>query len=142
MLAPYPPRGRPPVTRRTLDRSGLVESRCRPVVAETSPRHGPGTTEVGGMGEQAPDPAPRTPALDAAWARTPPARAARSVLQYGVMVPIIHFIAPTHVVGKGQLQNVRLPAVFVANHQSHADTLVCLTALGGRIRSRLVVAAA
>jgi 1-acyl-sn-glycerol-3-phosphate acyltransferase len=32
--------------------------------------------------------------------------------------------------------------VFVANHQSHFDAPVCLAALGGRIRRRLVVAAA
>ncbi len=34
------------------------------------------------------------------------------------------------------------PAVFVANHQSHLDTPVCLKAVGGRIRRRLAVAAA
>src|SRR4029450_13063460 len=34
------------------------------------------------------------------------------------------------------------PAVFVANHQSHFDAPISLAALGGRVRRRLVVAAA
>jgi 1-acyl-sn-glycerol-3-phosphate acyltransferase len=77
-----------------------------------------------------------------AWARTPPARLARSAVQRGVLVPLLRFIAPFSVVGKHNLNDLKGPAVFVANHQSHFDAPVCLAALPGRIRRRLVIAAA
>jgi 1-acyl-sn-glycerol-3-phosphate acyltransferase len=76
------------------------------------------------------------------WARTPPARLVRSAVQYGALVPILRFISPFTVIGKRNLAGLKGPAVFVANHQSHFDAPVCLAALGGRIRRRLVVAAA
>jgi 1-acyl-sn-glycerol-3-phosphate acyltransferase len=76
------------------------------------------------------------------WARTPPARAVRSVVQRGVLVPVLRFIAPFTVIGKRNLVQLKGPAVFVANHQSHFDAPVCLAALGPRVRRRLVIAAA
>jgi 1-acyl-sn-glycerol-3-phosphate acyltransferase len=76
------------------------------------------------------------------WARTPPARLVRSGIQYGALVPILRFISPFTVVGKRNLAKLKGPAVFVANHQSHFDAPVCLAALGGRVRRRLVVGAA
>jgi 1-acyl-sn-glycerol-3-phosphate acyltransferase len=76
------------------------------------------------------------------WARTPPARLVRSAVQYGALVPILRFISPFTVIGKRNLAKLDGPAVFVANHQSHFDAPVCLAALGGRIRRRLLVAAA
>jgi 1-acyl-sn-glycerol-3-phosphate acyltransferase len=77
-----------------------------------------------------------------AWARTPPARLVRGAVQYAALVPILRFISPFTVIGKRNLADLKGPAVFVANHQSHFDAPVCLAALGGRIRRRLVVAAA
>jgi 1-acyl-sn-glycerol-3-phosphate acyltransferase len=77
-----------------------------------------------------------------AWARTPPARLVRGAVQRGVLVPLLRFISPFSVVGKRNLNDLKGPAVFVANHQSHFDAPVCLAALPGRIRRRLVVAAA
>jgi 1-acyl-sn-glycerol-3-phosphate acyltransferase len=76
------------------------------------------------------------------WARTPPAQLVRSAVQYGALVPILRFVSPFTVIGKRNLAQLKGPAVFVANHQSHFDAPVCLAALGGRIRRRLVVAAA
>jgi 1-acyl-sn-glycerol-3-phosphate acyltransferase len=77
-----------------------------------------------------------------AWARTPPARLARSAIQRGALLPLLRFISPYTVVGRRNLTHLRSPAVFVANHQSHFDAPICLAAVGGRIRKRLVVAAA
>jgi 1-acyl-sn-glycerol-3-phosphate acyltransferase len=77
-----------------------------------------------------------------AWARTPPARLLRSAVQSGVLVPLLRFIAPFSVVGKRNLNDLKGPAVFVANHQSHFDAPVCLAALPNRFRRRLVIAAA
>jgi 1-acyl-sn-glycerol-3-phosphate acyltransferase len=76
------------------------------------------------------------------WARTPPARLVRSGIQYGALVPLLKFIAPFTVIGKRPLAQLDSPAVFVANHQSHFDAPVCLAALPGRFRNRLVIAAA
>jgi 1-acyl-sn-glycerol-3-phosphate acyltransferase len=66
----------------------------------------------------------------------------RSAVQYGALVPILRFVSPFTVIGKRNLAQLKGPAVVVANHQSHFDAPVCLAALGGRIRRRLVVAAA
>lgn len=76
------------------------------------------------------------------WARTPPARLVRSGIQYGALVPLLKFISPFTVIGKRNLSKLNGPAVFVANHQSHFDAPISLAALGGRVRRRLVVAAA
>jgi 1-acyl-sn-glycerol-3-phosphate acyltransferase len=84
----------------------------------------------------------RGPGPTYSWARTPPARLVRSGIQYGALVPLLRFISPFTVIGKRNLAKLRGPAVFVANHQSHFDAPVCLAALGGRVRRRLVVAAA
>jgi 1-acyl-sn-glycerol-3-phosphate acyltransferase len=84
--------------------------------------------------------AARVPAYS--WARTTPARLVRSAIQVGALLPILHFISPYTVVGKQHLTRLKGPAVFVANHQSHFDAPICLAALGSRIRSRLVIAAA
>ena len=77
-----------------------------------------------------------------AWARTPPARLTRSMIQRFALLPILHFISPYTVIGRRNLAQLKGPAVFVANHQSHFDAPVCLAALGGRVRRRLVIAAA
>jgi 1-acyl-sn-glycerol-3-phosphate acyltransferase len=99
----------------------------------------------GGQRDQAPSnraEAASAPAMPWAWARTPPARLARSAIQRGALLPILHFISPYTVVGRRNLSQLKGPAVFVANHQSHFDAPICLAALGGRIRRRLVIAAA
>jgi 1-acyl-sn-glycerol-3-phosphate acyltransferase len=86
--------------------------------------------------------AEQRPAYDGAWSRSPVARLGRAAIQAGVLVPLVRFLSPVHVIGRENIDNARLPAVFIANHQSHLDTPVVLAAVGRRIRSRLVVAAA
>jgi len=76
------------------------------------------------------------------WARTPPARLVRGGVQRFALVPILKVISPFTVVGKRNLAQLKGPAVFVANHQSHFDAPICLAALGGRVRRRLLIAAA
>lgn len=97
----------------------------------------------GGHGDQAASHrAVDTPASAVAWSRTPPARMARSLIQRVALLPILHFISPYTVIGRRNLAQLKGPAVFVANHQSHFDAPVSLAALGGRVRRRLVIAAA
>jgi 1-acyl-sn-glycerol-3-phosphate acyltransferase len=64
------------------------------------------------------------------------------MIQRFALLPVLHFISPYTVIGRRNLAQLKGPAVFVANHQSHFDAPVCLAALGGRVRRRLVIAAA
>lgn len=79
---------------------------------------------------------------DVHWARTPAARAVRAALQAVLLVPLIRVVAPVRVVNKERSKQIDRPVVFIANHQSHLDVPVTLTALGSRLRRRLVIAAA
>jgi 1-acyl-sn-glycerol-3-phosphate acyltransferase len=80
--------------------------------------------------------------IDMPWSRSLPARMVRGVVQRGVLVPALSFISPVNVIGKRNLRTLKGPAMFIANHQSHFDAPVCLSALGGKVRKRLVIAAA
>jgi 1-acyl-sn-glycerol-3-phosphate acyltransferase len=77
-----------------------------------------------------------------AWARTAPARALRTVLQQGVLKPVIWSQTRPVVHGREYLDNVRGPAIFVANHSSHLDTPLILGSLPRRITENLAVGAA
>lgn len=92
------------------------------------------------MGRQRAADVPSPP--DVSWARTAPAGLVRSMIQTGLVVPITSLISPVHVLDRPVLRGIDHPVVFVANHQSHLDVPVTLTALGARLRKRLVVAAA
>lgn len=76
-----------------------------------------------------------------AWARRPPARAARALLLDGVTRPLIRALADPAVTGSDRLGQLEPPVIFVANHASHLDTPLLLTALPERYRHRTVVAA-
>src|SRR4051794_17603194 len=80
--------------------------------------------------------------IDMPWSRSLPARMVRGVVQRGVLVPALSFISPVNVIGRRNLRALKGPAMFIANHQSHFDAPVCLSALGGKVRKRLVIAAA
>ncbi|ADB51569.1 lysophospholipid acyltransferase family protein [Conexibacter woesei] len=80
--------------------------------------------------------------LDQPWARALPARAARELIVCGLFNAIIRAYARTEVTGREQLRRLDGPAIFVANHCSHADTPVLLRALPRRLRRRTAVAAA
>jgi long-chain acyl-CoA synthetase len=77
------------------------------------------------------------------WPLRAPARAAREVLQRTLLFPLHALLArPFRVQGRERLQGMQLPALFVANHSSHVDTVSIVRALPRHIRRRIAVAAA
>ncbi|UCF76820.1 MAG: AMP-binding protein [Betaproteobacteria bacterium] len=78
-----------------------------------------------------------------AWPVRAPARAARALLQVSLLFPAHALLArPFSIVDREKLAELELPALFIANHASHVDTVSILRALPRRIRRALAVAAA
>ncbi len=85
---------------------------------------------------------PATPAV-AGWPRRPVARAARALVQRGLVFPIHRLVAhPFAVRGRAHLDGVAGPVLLIANHASHLDTPSILRALPRSLRRRTAVAAA
>jgi 1-acyl-sn-glycerol-3-phosphate acyltransferase len=59
-----------------------------------------------------------------------------------VLDPIMDYYAARRATGKEKLDRVKGPVILVANHASHMDTPVILSALPRKLRKRTVVAAA
>jgi 1-acyl-sn-glycerol-3-phosphate acyltransferase len=76
------------------------------------------------------------------WSRRYPVRLARAMVLDSVTRPLAHLVAPTTVRGTEHLRHMDGPVIFAANHSSHVDTPLLLTALPLEFRHRTVVAAA
>lgn len=87
-------------------------------------------------------PASRKRVPRTAWARTLPARQARSVIQSYVLKPLVWAETRPTVQGLDRLDRVRGPVVFASNHASHLDAPLILCSLPPRLRDRTVVGAA
>ena len=59
-----------------------------------------------------------------------------------VLDPIMDYYAARRATGRERLEGIKGPVILVANHASHLDTPVILSALPRRLRKRTVVAAA
>lgn len=79
---------------------------------------------------------------DTSWSRTPAARLARAVITDNLTRPFVRLVADPTVIGAEHLAPLRGPVIFAANHSSHLDTAIVLSALPPRYRHRCVVAAA
>ncbi len=76
------------------------------------------------------------------WARTAPARAARTVMLEGVVRPAVELFARPVRVGQDRLEDLDGPAIFAANHHSHIDTPLLVTSIPEPWRRELIVGAA
>jgi 1-acyl-sn-glycerol-3-phosphate acyltransferase len=80
--------------------------------------------------------------LDLPWARSWPARVARESFLRFVLGPVMDFYARRRATGREKLSAIKGPVILVANHASHMDTPVILSALPRKLRKRTAVAAA
>jgi 1-acyl-sn-glycerol-3-phosphate acyltransferase len=80
--------------------------------------------------------------LDVPWARTWVAGVVRENFMRFVLNPVMDYYAARRATGREKLDGVKGPVILVANHASHMDTPVILSALPRRFRKRTVVAAA
>jgi len=80
--------------------------------------------------------------LDIPWARSWLAGLIRENFMRFVLNPLMDYYAARRASGREMLENVKGPVILVANHASHLDTPVILSALPRRLRKRTVVAAA
>ena len=80
--------------------------------------------------------------LDLPWARSRLAGVIRENFLRFVLNPMMDYYAARRATGKEKLEGVKGPLILVANHASHMDTPVILSALPRKLRKRTVVAAA
>jgi 1-acyl-sn-glycerol-3-phosphate acyltransferase len=80
--------------------------------------------------------------LDLPWARTWVAGVVRENFLRFVLDPLMDYYAARWASGRERLSGLKGPVILVANHASHMDTPVILSALPRRLRKRTVVAAA
>jgi 1-acyl-sn-glycerol-3-phosphate acyltransferase len=80
--------------------------------------------------------------LDIPWARSWLAGVIRENFMRFVLDPTMDYYAARRATGREKLEGVKGPVILVANHASHLDTPVILSALPRRLRKRTVVAAA
>jgi 1-acyl-sn-glycerol-3-phosphate acyltransferase len=80
--------------------------------------------------------------LDLPWARSWLAGVARENFLRFVLGPTMDFYARRRATGREKLSALKGPVILVANHASHMDTPVILSALPRKLRKRTAVAAA
>src|SRR6201992_3128461 len=80
--------------------------------------------------------------LDLPWPRSAPARLVRENFMRFVLNPVMDYYTARRATGREKLSSLKGPVILVANHASHMDTPVILSALPRKLRKRTAVAAA
>jgi len=80
--------------------------------------------------------------LDLPWARSAPARWVRENFMRFVLNPVMDYYAARRSDGYEKIAALDEPVILVANHASHMDTPVILSALPRKLRKHTAVAAA
>jgi 1-acyl-sn-glycerol-3-phosphate acyltransferase len=80
--------------------------------------------------------------LDIPWARSLPARFIRERFMQFLLNPLMDYYAARRATGRESLAALKEPVILVANHASHMDTPVILSALPRKLRKRTAVVAA
>jgi 1-acyl-sn-glycerol-3-phosphate acyltransferase len=80
--------------------------------------------------------------VDQKWARSWLAGVARESFMHFVLNPVMGYYARRRATGREKLTALKGPVILVANHASHLDTPVILSALPRNLRKRTAVAAA
>ena len=80
--------------------------------------------------------------LDIRWARSAPARFVRERFMQFLLNPVMNFYSTRFATGKDKLGALKGPVILVANHASHLDTPVILSALPRKLRKHTAVVAA
>jgi 1-acyl-sn-glycerol-3-phosphate acyltransferase len=80
--------------------------------------------------------------LDVKWARSKPAIWVRENFMQFVLKPLMNYYASRRAEGSERLLDLKDPVILVANHTSHMDTPVILSALPRPLRKRTAVVAA
>ncbi len=79
---------------------------------------------------------------DTDWARRPVVRVARRAITDAVVRPLGHAVADPEVAGLDRIEGLEGPVIFTANHHSHLDTPLLISALPTRFRHKVFAAAA
>jgi len=79
---------------------------------------------------------------DTEWARRYPSRVARVLMLQGIVKPAMQLLASPTIHGLDRLHDLDGPAVFAANHHSHIDTPLMLSAIPEPWRHHMVIGAA
>jgi 1-acyl-sn-glycerol-3-phosphate acyltransferase len=132
----------PRFRRQKEERSSLTE-RVRDVAAEVARESQDRVAEVArDTPQRARELREAAAGLDIPWARSAPARWVRENLMQLVINPLLDHYAARRATGFETLASLDKPVILVANHASHMDTPVILSALPRKLRKRTAVAAA
>ncbi len=79
--------------------------------------------------------------FDTEWAREPGARLARAAIQDSLLIPGLKAFTKPTIHGVDRFEHLDPPIIFTANHHSHLDTGLVLSALPRKFRSKTIIAA-